>query len=744
MKKIIIALFVSVLLVGLGSSVEAIDFAGSGCKNGEKYSSTTGQLCLGQGNLPLGCTSPVGYSPLTGQSCGCNGTVYSTYNGQLCPVSNSTPTISGVSGPQSLNVGQQGTWTVTASDPSLGYLSYSVNWGDNLAVPVTGGGYSQTQQQTATFTHVYNRAGNYNPTFTVTNQSGQSAQTSLGIAVTGGMIGDLKVSISGNPLVVPYGGSTTLGWSTSGFVTGNTSCFGTGGNGTWRGAKPIQGAYATSTLYENTTFTITCSNGIGGSSVTDSVTVKVSSLTPSITVLSPNGGETWKIGDTQKIYYSYSGPKATGNFALYREGSTNRCLLGTNLLGTKEFSFDLKNISCGNGEYVSPGRYKVEALALPIDDLNIISAKDESDNYFTIKSQSTTTSTVTVLSPNGGEYWNNGGANKTITYNSKNVGDIFINLVAPESTLNNLIAINSPSGTGIGIMGIGKKGSTSYVWDGTICNSIERPKNGEEIRTGCVLVYPGNYKIHIHATETGTYGSGHEVSDISDALFTISTIDTTTPSVTVLSPNGGEQFMRGNLINTGDFLNYKVKFNSKKVGNLSNFITESNDINNWKFKKYYFVNSGQGFKPWVSDTNIGGVQINNSFNIGNYYLLSIWESQDGLERSHDFSDKSFIITTAKAIPTSPVPSAIESQPIYSTVATCTLNSITLRKGMDTEEVKCLQQMLNSKGYKVLDTSYETTYFGESTTSALKKFQAEMGLTADGILGAKTRAVLLAQ
>ena len=36
-------------------------------------------------NLPAGCTSAVGYSTTTGVSCGCNGTVYSTYNGQLCP-----------------------------------------------------------------------------------------------------------------------------------------------------------------------------------------------------------------------------------------------------------------------------------------------------------------------------------------------------------------------------------------------------------------------------------------------------------------------------------------------------------------------------------------------------------------------------------------------------------------------------------------------------------------------------------
>ena len=45
-------------------------------------------------SLPAGCTSSVGYSSTTGISCGCNGTVYSTYNGQLCPTV--TPTVSNV------------------------------------------------------------------------------------------------------------------------------------------------------------------------------------------------------------------------------------------------------------------------------------------------------------------------------------------------------------------------------------------------------------------------------------------------------------------------------------------------------------------------------------------------------------------------------------------------------------------------------------------------------------------------
>jgi len=98
----------------------------------------------------------------------------------------STPVISGVSGPQSLNVNQQGTWSVTASDSSTGTLRYSVVWGDEyqyqksssqgLSVPIAS-------QQSAIFTHSYSQAGTYTPVFTATNSNAQSAQTSLSVNV---------------------------------------------------------------------------------------------------------------------------------------------------------------------------------------------------------------------------------------------------------------------------------------------------------------------------------------------------------------------------------------------------------------------------------------------------------------------------------------------------------------------------------------------------------------------------------
>lgn len=104
------------------------------------------------------------------------------------PYVSGSPVISGVSGPQSLNVNQTGTWSVTASSSSTGGdLSYSVFWGDEVysnATPMRNL-TSSRPQQSATFTHTYSQAGVYTPRFTVQNEKGQTAQTSLSVNVGG-------------------------------------------------------------------------------------------------------------------------------------------------------------------------------------------------------------------------------------------------------------------------------------------------------------------------------------------------------------------------------------------------------------------------------------------------------------------------------------------------------------------------------------------------------------------------------
>lgn len=98
---------------------------------------------------------------------------------------NQSPVISGISGPTTLNAGQNGTWTINASDPENGTLSYSVIWGDEaVAIPMTmNSANSISYTQTTIFTHSYSNAGTYTPTFYVRNNTGNTVSSSTSVNV---------------------------------------------------------------------------------------------------------------------------------------------------------------------------------------------------------------------------------------------------------------------------------------------------------------------------------------------------------------------------------------------------------------------------------------------------------------------------------------------------------------------------------------------------------------------------------
>lgn len=132
---------------------------------------------------------------------------------------NLPPTISGVSGPSVLKAGEVGKWEVKASDPELGPLTYSAVWGDETV----GTGISEravssklsVATQTATFTHVYSKASNYAPLFTVTDNSGLSAKTSISVNVGGDMSANNLPVIDGIPAFpsdVKEGQTVSFSW----------------------------------------------------------------------------------------------------------------------------------------------------------------------------------------------------------------------------------------------------------------------------------------------------------------------------------------------------------------------------------------------------------------------------------------------------------------------------------------------------------------------------------------------------
>ena len=86
--------------------------------------------------------------------------------------------VSGVSAPTRLEVGENGEWTVHADTNLDGNLRYSVEWGDENQMARSMMSAEATTQSSATFSHVYYEEGTYHPTFTVTNEDGQSARVS--------------------------------------------------------------------------------------------------------------------------------------------------------------------------------------------------------------------------------------------------------------------------------------------------------------------------------------------------------------------------------------------------------------------------------------------------------------------------------------------------------------------------------------------------------------------------------------
>ncbi len=119
---------------------------------------------------------------------------------------NSSVVITGVSGPQTLDVNKSGKWTVTASDANGGDLMYAVTWGDEVSYSFTAASNSMVMRpgQSAVFYHSYSLAGVYNPKFTVYNDKGGedgSEEVSLSVRVG-------NVSSSSLTVLSPNGGET--------------------------------------------------------------------------------------------------------------------------------------------------------------------------------------------------------------------------------------------------------------------------------------------------------------------------------------------------------------------------------------------------------------------------------------------------------------------------------------------------------------------------------------------------------
>ena len=359
------------------------------------------------------------------------------------PTSNIT--INSVSGPNSLNVGQTGTWMVNATAPSGTNLTYNVDWGD-MVYPIAAG--AANISQTATFTHSYNQAGTYTIKFTVSGRSvcpscpagmvcqlepcvpPNSAQTSITVVV--GQTGNLSITVPSDlngfagqfysktfSVGVPTTGGRTYSWATDGslppglnleYNTVCASCAAATGTvapsclgGPCYTNTSIINLVGTPTAYGIYSFTLKVKDDIG-STGSVKLMVSIGSITqPLITVTSPNGGESLIVGRPLTINWNTTGFSSSDSVQISLYDSSINCgsipapgcwttfpLVWNGVKNTGSYTWDTNTYFGDPGPYnplylsqhISTGAvYKIK---LDIVGLNGAKATDYSDNYFSI------------------------------------------------------------------------------------------------------------------------------------------------------------------------------------------------------------------------------------------------------------------------------------------------------------------------------------------------------------------------
>lgn len=104
---------------------------------------------------------------------------------------NSAPVIKAISGPTTLNVHREGTWSATVQGGNSGnppYISVSVQWGDENASPYQMQPIQNVYaygEQSVSFTHTYYAPGIYTVRFTAVAGNGMSNSATMTVVVTG-------------------------------------------------------------------------------------------------------------------------------------------------------------------------------------------------------------------------------------------------------------------------------------------------------------------------------------------------------------------------------------------------------------------------------------------------------------------------------------------------------------------------------------------------------------------------------
>jgi peptidoglycan hydrolase-like protein with peptidoglycan-binding domain len=247
---------------------------------------------------------------------------------------------------------------------------------------------------------------------------------------------------------------------------------------------------------------------------------------PSVTVVSPNGGETWIMGNKYNVAlqsYGLDGTQAKVHLIREEKLLGTACLLKYISLRTGSMSeeVDISKGCLNNSEFgsITSGAYRIG-----INAGNVIGTNDISNQPFKIVVPATSTQPlVTVITPNGGETYTVG------------------------STLNVVFTSTFPIGSPYRISLVGK-GFDSVI--GTNRTDYGE-KQGMQVQIPLNAV-PSNLSgsgFVIRVSLTGSCNNTYcTISDLSDQDFTVTASSTAPQTLMVAAPNGGEVYYQGSYI----------------------------------------------------------------------------------------------------------------------------------------------------------------------------------------------------
>ncbi|MFA6301063.1 MAG: peptidoglycan-binding protein [Candidatus Paceibacterota bacterium] len=502
---------------------DALENLPAGCTSTAGFSPTTGMPCNGTNpnptptplTLPAGCTSTAGFSPTTGMPCG--GTVVNP------PPTNSTVTVLSPNGGESWVKGTTQTirWT-DKSDISTHEVKlvpyYPLCTSKICPAYPYHAPYTITNTQGSSYSWMVGQTWETSsvPDGSYTVQICQSSSSNCDSSNTPFSVRSGNVQLPGISSLSPNSGpvQTQVTITGSNFTpTGNIIYFGTAGN-----AYSVNSTNGTTLVFSVPTYSATTGaplqpgvygvyvSNANGKSNTVNFTL-TNSTTSSLTVLSPNGGENLVLGSQTNIRWSVATPGTIVGVFLYNTAHSKDYYWKI-LDGLTSPSYQNSNawtVGQGqplNGETGTPGvgTYKIQVCK------NLggsgYSDCDYSNAPFTITSGNVQLPSISSLSPNSGSV----GTQVTIT------GSNF-----------------TPTGTvvhfGYGIMSRSIPSSA----DGTTV-TFTVPSFSDV--TG-LPIQPGIYSVSVDTTN----GFSNSVN------FTVTSSGT--PTITVLSPNGGEQWKIG-------------------------------------------------------------------------------------------------------------------------------------------------------------------------------------------------------